>query len=41
MGDEAALRWLIDESQAGNTAATKAINDLARYMPQPGNAFVA
>jgi hypothetical protein len=41
MGDETALRWLIDESHAGNAAATKAINDLARLLPQPGDAFVA
>ncbi len=41
MGDEIALRWLIDASQAGNAAATKAIQDLARIQPQVGEAFVA
>ncbi|MEZ0326756.1 MAG: hypothetical protein ACAH95_12715 [Fimbriimonas sp.] len=41
MGDESALRWLIDESHASNAAATKAIKDLARLLPQAGEAFAA
>ncbi len=41
MGDEGALRWLIDESRAGNAAATKVINDLARFAPQSSEAFAA
>jgi hypothetical protein len=41
MGDETALRWLIEQHQAGNTAATKALTDLERLLPQSGDAFVA
>lgn len=40
MGDEAALMWLIAESRKGNVAATKAINDLSRVVPQAGESFV-
>ncbi len=32
-GDETALRWLLDEHRRGNTAASKAIQDLERLMP--------
>jgi hypothetical protein len=40
-GDQDALRWLMDQHRAGNSAATKAISDLERLMPTETTAFVA
>lgn len=41
MGDETALRWLIEQHQAGNSSASKALADLERLLPKAGGAFVA
>ena len=41
MGDMTALRWLIEQHQAGNVAATRAIQDLDRVLPNTGQPFVA
>jgi hypothetical protein len=41
MGDESAVMWLVKESRAGNVAATKAINDLAKMMPPAGQSLAA
>jgi hypothetical protein len=41
MGDETALRWLLDQHKGGNAAATKALADLERLLPKAGEIFVA